>query len=275
MSTLRPVLSILALTIGAVFAGNVSAQIYDNGGLSTGATSNSGVAAPVGTMWSEVQNTTGETTFSNTLSGVSGSTQVATQFRLADDFVVPPGQNWTITAIETFAYKTTSPATPSPFAAATLQIWNGRPGDVGSTVLCGDTTTDVLASSTDTSLWRVFNSTVPGPAAPVTNRKIWNNRLTVPAACAASMFFVPGTYWVDFATTDTAGTAHFYPPVTIPGSRVPPGTPNARQFVSTTGVWQDVIDVGNPDSLAPDLQQEFPFLLFGTLPVSLQSFSVD
>ena len=45
--------------------------LYDNGGLATGAVSESGVAAPVGTQWSEVQHDTGNMTSSNTLSGVS------------------------------------------------------------------------------------------------------------------------------------------------------------------------------------------------------------
>ena len=275
MSTFRPVLAVLSLAIGAVISGNASAQIYTNGPLSTGATAEVGTAAPAGTTWSELQHDTGNTTVANGSAGISGSTQVATQFRLADDFTVPVGQNWTITAVETFAYKTGSAATPSPFTAATLQIWSGRPGDVGSTVLCGDTTTNVLASSTDSLMFRLFNSVVPNTSNPPgTTRRIWRNRLTVPAACSGAMFFTPGTYWLDFATTDSAAGAHFYPNVTVAGSRTPPGTPNSRQFVSTAGVWADVLDTGTPVT-PPSIPQEFPFLLFGTLPVSLQSFSVD
>ncbi len=272
MSTLRPAFTVLALMIGAVVSGNVSAQIYSNGPLSTGATTESGVAAPAGTTWSEVQHDVGVTTEGN---GTAGSSGYAGTFRLADNFVVPAGQSWSITAVETFAYKTGSAATPSPFVAATLQIWNGRPGDPGAVVLCGNTTTNVLASSTDTLMWRIFNTAVPPPGtASGTTRKIWRNRMTVPAACAGSMFFTAGTYWLDFDTTDSVGTAHFYPLVTVPGSRTPPGTPNARQFTVGTGIWTDAFDTGNP-AAAPDIIQELPFFLFGTLPVSLQSFSVD
>lgn len=270
MSMLRPAFTVLALAIGAVVSGNVSAQIYNNGPLSTGPTSNSGVAAPAGTTWSELQNNVGNTTESNTIGGFSGN---APSWRLADDFVVPAGQNWTINAIETFAYKTGAAAAPSPFVTSTLRIWSGRPGDVGSTIRCGDTTTNVLASSTDALMFRLFNSAVPAPGSAVgTTRRIWRNRLTVPAACAGAMFFTPGTYWIDYDTTDSTAGAHFYPVVTIPGSRTPPGIANARQ--SNAGVWGDVIDTGTP-ATAPDIAQSLPFLLFGTVPVSLQSFSVD
>ncbi|MFZ2236491.1 MAG: hypothetical protein WBP11_06680 [Dokdonella sp.] len=271
MSTFRPVLAVLSLAIGAVISGNASAQIYTNGPISTGATTESGVAAPAGTTWSELQHDVGNTTESNTTLGTSGN---AGSFRLADDFVVPPGQNWTISAIETFAYKTGSAATPSPFVAATLRIWDGRPGDPGAAVLCGDTTTNVLASTTDSLIFRTGGTVVPLPATPGTTRKVWRNRLTVPAACAGAMFFTPGTYWVDYDTADSLAGAHFYPLVTVPGTRTPPGTPNARQFAVTGATWSDVIDLGNP-ATAPDIAQELPFLLFGTLPVSLQSFSVD
>lgn len=271
MSTFRPAFSLLALAVAAVFSGNVSAQIYSNGPISTGATSESGVAAPAGSTWSEMQHDVGNTTVANTTLGVGGA--ATSNLRLADDFVVPAGQNWTISAIETFAYKTGSAATPSPFVSATLQIWNGRPGDVGSTVLCGDTTTNVLTSTTDTLIFRTANSVVPAPGAvPGTTRRIWRNRFSVPAGCSGAMFFVPGTYWLDYNTTDSAGTAHFYPPVTVVGSRLVPGAPNSRQFNVTA--WVDISDAGTP-ATPPNVPLALPFELFGTLPVSLQSFSVD
>jgi hypothetical protein len=48
------------------------AQTYMNGGLSTGATSKSGAAAPTGYTWSELQNNTGNTTETNTSLGLGG-----------------------------------------------------------------------------------------------------------------------------------------------------------------------------------------------------------
>ena len=73
-----------------------AAVIFDNGGLATGATSNSGVAAPAGTQWSEGQSNFGNTTESNTLNGVGCQLiGAATANRCADDFNVPVGQTWT------------------------------------------------------------------------------------------------------------------------------------------------------------------------------------
>ncbi|MBL0306282.1 MAG: hypothetical protein IPQ25_09675 [Chitinophagaceae bacterium] len=48
-------LSPLFLILFFLVAGKINSQQYVNGNLSTGATSSSGVAAPAGTTWSEVQ----------------------------------------------------------------------------------------------------------------------------------------------------------------------------------------------------------------------------
>ena len=123
-------------------------------------------------------------------------------------------------------------------------------------------------------MFRTGNTVVPAPGStPGTTRRIWRNRFAVPAACAGTGFFTPGTYWIDFNTTDSGAGTHFYPLVTVPGSRTPPGTPNARQYNVTT--WVDITDTGNPAGVGPTITQELPFLLLGTVPVSLQSFSVD
>jgi CSLREA domain-containing protein len=236
--------------------------IFDNGGLATGATTNSGVAAPVGTQWSEVQNETGVTTFSNTLAGVSGSV-TATVFRIADDFTVPPGETWTVDAVVFYAYQTGFAGAVSPINAYTLRIWDGVPDAPGSSVLCGDTTTDQLVASDDSGLWRVFNTQVPAPGTvPATNRRIWASTLDIPGSCAAPGAFPEGTYWLDWNSRIGTTTAHFAPTVTVPGARNRPGD-NARQFNGTA--WVDVLDVGNPDLIAPDVTQDFPFQLYGSI----------
>jgi hypothetical protein len=244
--------------------------IYTNGTLSTGATAENGAAAPAGTNWSEVQHDTGNTTEANTNGGYS---VYGGSFRLADDFTVPAGQNWTLTGINVFGYKTGSAATPSPFVSATLEIWNGRPGDPTSTLICGDASTNVLAGSTDVSLFRIFNSAVPPPgSAPGTTRRIWRNQLTMPAACAGADFFTAGsTYWFVWDTTDSAAGTHFAPSNTIPGARSAAGD-NARQFVASSASWTDVIDLGAP-ATAPDVPQDFPFQLLGTASVPDRIFA--
>lgn len=265
MSSYVGLVRVLAAVSSLLLAPAALAQIYVNGTLSSGPTSDSGVAAPAGANFAELQHPTGNTAEANTSAGYSNP---GGQFRLADDFTVPANENWTLTAVNVFDYKTGSPATPSPFVSATLQIWNGRPGDAGATVLCGDTSTNVLASSTDANLFRLFNSVAPPPGSAVgTTRRIWQNRLTVPAACAGADFFTGGnTYWISWDTTDSSAGSHFAPTEVILGSRENPNG-NARQLTVSSSTWTDVIDTGNPDT-APDYPQDFPFTLEGTIATS-------
>src|SRR5205085_8083976 len=129
-----------------------------NGGLNPQANTESGVSAPAGFFWSEVQHDTGNTTESNTNAGYAS---LQGSFRLADDFTI--SQPCTINSVVIYAYQTGAPATPSPFTGFTLQIHNGRPGDPGSMVVFGDTTTNRLASSVDSTFYRIFNTVVPPP----------------------------------------------------------------------------------------------------------------
>ncbi len=235
-----------------------STFLYDNGPLATGPTSNSGVAAPAGTQWSENQNETGNTTYANTLAGVGCAATTTTVFRCADNFTVPAGETWTIDQVAVYAYQTNFAGTTSPITGATLEIWNGVPGSAGSTVIFGDPTTNRLATSTDSLLWRIFNSAVPAPGtAPATNRRIWDTRINVSPALELSA----GTYWISWNAQNAALGALFFPPTTIPGIRGEPSW-DARQFTATG--WQNVIDVGNPDAAAPDIPLDFPFKLIGT-----------
>jgi hypothetical protein len=65
-----------------------AALLYSNGGFSTGPKSKSGVSAPAGATFSEVQNDAASTTESN---GITGFGAAQGGNRLADDFTVPAG----------------------------------------------------------------------------------------------------------------------------------------------------------------------------------------
>ncbi|KXK05984.1 MAG: IPT/TIG domain, FG-GAP repeat-containing protein [Acidobacteria bacterium OLB17] len=233
-----------------------SPYLYDNAGLATGTMTESGVAAPTDYQWSELQHDTGNTTESNTTLGTSCSLTTSTSFRCADDFTVPAGQSWTVDQVVTFAYQTGFSGTTSPITAATLQIWDGVPGDPGSSVIFGDTTTNRLASSTEAHLYRIGGTVVPTPTTPGTTRKVWQNNISVTPGLVLSA----GTYWIDYQTAVAANAAHFSPPATAIGSRTQPGW-NARQFNGTT--WAAAMDTGNPAS-APDVPVDFPFKLVGS-----------
>ncbi len=267
---------LLALILSAAVLNIKAVTIYDNGTLATGATSKSGVAAPAGKQWSEAQNDFGVTNYANSTAGLSCSV-TATVFRCADDFNVPVGQTWTINQVLVFAYQTGFVGATSPITAATLRIWNGRPNDAGSTIVFGDTTTNRLGTSTDSNLFRVFNTIVGAganpPTAPGTTRIVWQNNLTVSPAAVLTA----GNYWIDWNTTIGATTAHFAPASTVIGTRSVPGG-NARQF---TTAWVDANDAGQTPTGNPlpiPLQQEFPFKLDGTIagaPLAPRSRSLD
>ena len=201
------------------------------------------MAAPAGFFWSEVQHDAGNTTQANTNAGYA-DTQGTN--RLADNFTLT--QACTINNVVFYGYLTGAPATPSPFTAYTLQIHDRRPGDPGDVILFGDTTTNRLASSVDSTYYRIFNTVVPPPGTPPgTTRKIWRNMVTVGITLPA------GTYWLDWASTVTGAANHFAPSKTIAGARGAAGD-NARQFAG--GVWVDVTDAGNPASGTP-VPQDF------------------
>ncbi len=230
--------------------------IYDNGPLATGTVSRSGVTAPAG-QWSEVSYDYGSTTATNTTIGVGCQLVTGSAAnRCADDFNVPVGQTWTINQILFYAYQTNSVA--NPFVGVYVQIWRGRPGDAGSTIVFGDTTTNRLASTSDAGFYRISNSGPPLNSVPGTARIVRQiNANVAPAAVLTA-----GNYWVDFEF-DAGATGNFAPPVTITGARGIPGQ-NARQFVSTTSTWGDIFDTGNPTTES-DIPQDMPFKLDGSV----------
>lgn len=229
--------------------------LYNNGNVSTGATTESGVAAPDGFTWSENQHDTGNTTEVNTALGF-GATLAPTGNRLADNFTVPAGQTWTITSVSVLGFVSGWTTLQSPFSGATLQIWDGRPGDVGSNVVFGDTTTDCLISSTPSNIY-VIRNTVVQPVTQGFTRPLWTNKLSV----SPSLTLGPGTYWIDFQATSFNNAAVFFRNVVAAGVRTQNDW-NARQYSIANNSWANILDTGAPSS-APDVPQDIAFEVSG------------
>lgn len=251
------ILAALAGTTGTVLAG---APLYSNRGgtanptmigLSTGTVSGAGTAAPAGFEWSECQNDGAGT--ANTAAGFTSSVSGTTgAFRLADDFTVT-GPGWSLTGLRVFGYQTGSSPTASPIIGGNVNIWNGRPGDAGASVIA----TGSFSGMANTNLYRIFSTTTPSPAPSNANTL----RLIRAVDFALSVTLTPGTYWIDFQFVPVSGTI-FAPSLTEPGTRSFVTGSNARQL-TTTG-WTDAVDTGNP-ATGPDVTQDLPFLLEGSV----------
>ena len=154
--------------------------------------------------------------------------QVVNNNRVADDFTVPAGQTWDIGQITFFAYQTGA-GNVSTITAVNLQIWDGVPGEVGSNVVFGDTTTNRLSDTSWTEIYRVTEE----DSGINTDRAIMANVVTVGTSLGE------GTYWLDWQSDGSLASGPWAPPVTINGQNT---TGNARQFIGDTGTWDDIVD---------------------------------
>jgi hypothetical protein len=161
-------------------------------------------------------------------------------WRVADDFMVPAGQNWDITQLKFYGYQTGS-TTTSPFTGLTAEIWNGRPGDVGSAVVWGNLTDNLLTSSDFTGIYRVTSSTLTDSGRPI-----------MELSADVSLSLPSGSYWLEWAASGSLASGPWVPPITIVGQ---PSTGNARRFSGSS--WVDITD-GQNSAL-----QGLPFSLVG------------
>jgi hypothetical protein len=235
--------------------------IYSNGSadpsvvaLSTGAVSGSGVAAPAGGTWSELQGAGG---VCNAAGGFAGhATGAGGAFRLADDFVVADNPGWRVDAVAFYAYQTGASGATSPFSGVNVRVWNGRPGDAGSTVVFGDTSTNRMTAATSTGIYRTFNTTVAPATSPDSSKLIWRLQVDM-----NHLFLAPGHYWLDWQYTTLAADGEaFSPAATLLGTRTQSGW-NARQL-GTSLQWADLGDGGKP-ATAADVSVDLPFMLIG------------
>jgi hypothetical protein len=247
----------------ALAASSAVANLYSNKSanpalpaLNPTSPSNSGVAAPAGNFWSECENN--NPTQANTVAGFTVFRNAAqtSNFAAADDFTVTDAGGWQIDSACFYAYRTGNVGA-SPFARTYLQIWNGRPGDPGSAVIFGNLTTNRQIGTTETNMYRIFNTVVPPASAPGTTRRIWENEASVGTVLG------PGTYWIEwtYEMTSDAFTS-FSPSTTHEGSRVPPGVANGRQRNGAT--WADIVDTGQ-GTAPPPAPQEWAFVLKGSV----------
>ncbi len=156
---------------------------------------------------------------------------------LADDFVVPMGETWTLDTIKVFAYQSLdSTSTTSTMIGGAYRIWCGDPTN-GGIVVADHTSSNQLVSTTWKGVYRVANTDLAFGVCSsfTTRRKIMEVILQGNGITLGS-----GTYWLEYALvgTSTSGNSPFTPPITIPGTLV---TGNAKYHTSTAGQWINLL----------------------------------
>lgn len=268
-------LTLFCLSLVVLSVNDSVAQLYSNGSLVTGTVATDGFAAPPGYSWSELQNNTGNNSQVNGTSGLPGYYYAdgSLNYALADDFIVPEGQVWSVTSFDFFCYEPIYSGSVPPINQLKIRLYNSDPSLLSSTPIAGDLTTNVYdaANSENAFIYRIFNATVPSPQQPNFSRKVFRVRGSLNTTLPA------GHYWVEFQVHATDNTEIFFPPVTVVGSRSVAGANSkinviASFFPSDVLGWGTNTDIGIPNS-APDVALALPFIVNGTSTLSLEDYT--
>ncbi|MBE9548568.1 MAG: hypothetical protein IMF09_04110 [Proteobacteria bacterium] len=170
--------------------------------------------------------------------------QVAADNRIADDFTINSPGGWLISNITFYAYQTSSSIT-STMTAANLRIWDGIPGEVGSQVVWGDDSTNIMTATGWSGIYRVTETTSGDTLRPIMTNEV-----------AVNTVLIPGTYWLDWQTDGTLISGPWAPPISILGQAV---TGNGMQSVDGGVTYAAVVDSGTADPAG------FPFIIAGNL----------
>ena len=204
------------------------AELWDNGPLVTHPGGGAG-----GADASALQTALGMDSYGFNTSATAG-------MRVADDFTVTGG-GWFISTITFFGYQTGS-STTSTFTALNLRIWDGPPDQATSSVVWGDTTTNRLAGSVWSNIYRVLDTAMTN-----TDRPIMALEATV------NTFLPAGTYWLDWQADGTLASGPWVAPISIVGQTT---TGNAMQYTTADG-WFALEDGGTATP------QGLPFIIEG------------
>jgi hypothetical protein len=177
--------------------------------------------------------------------------------RIADDFTVGDAAGWDVTTITFYAYQSGA-GQPSTISGVNLQIWDGDPSDVASSVVWGDSSTNVMSATGWSGIYRVTESSTG----------VATDRAIMTATVDVNSYLPAGTYWLDWQLDGSASfSGPWAPPITVNGQTT---TGNGLQF---TGAWAAANDGGTTT------QQGFPFVIDGNVfaptDVSFSSFSGD
>jgi subtilisin-like proprotein convertase family protein len=208
-------------------------QQYVNGNVSTGTVNSSASVAPAGGSWSELQGNNSTLGFNSN----AGSNNT-----LLDDFTVFTAP-WNISKITFYAFSTGYTGVTSPFDDVRVKIYSGNPSTGTPNVIYGDLTTNRLAGTSATRIFRIASGSGD------TTRQIWKVEATI------NQILNPGTYWIEWQVGSIAGANNpRFPTSTVLGSPTQTGN-NAIQHNIPGNTWSALTDG------TPAVPQDLPFVI--------------
>ena len=178
----------------------------------------------------------------NTLWGqwcsLTGETYVAEDLSVTDA--------WTIDSLIFYGYQT-RPAIPSPtstFTGLYVQIWNGDPDLSTSSVIWGDMTTNILATTRWTGCYRASADNITTALDPIMNI----------VAATPNLTLFSGDYWIEWACTGSLNPNPTANLITILGQI---NTGNAKKWNFQNSTWDNIVDDGSGGT------KGLPFQVYG------------
>jgi hypothetical protein len=169
--------------------------------------------------------------------------QIFYDYRIADDFVVPAGETWTLEGVTFFAYQTNS-TTTSTITEVHFELWDNIPP--GGNILYGDMATNQMIATGWTNCYRVLEDSM----GQATNRPIMADE----CAFTPAQTIGEGQYWFAWQTDGTLSSGPWAGPIAIWDV---PSTGDGLQSTDGGATYVPITDGGN---LMP---QGFPFIING------------
>lgn len=173
-------------------------------------------------------------------------------FWIADDFTVPVGETWNLDSVLIFGYQTNS-GNISSMTGLYAYILDKSPDDPTAVVVAGDSTINGITETNWTGIYRTSETTVATSVA----------RPIMVTSAGLSGSLTAGTYWLAWSQEGSVASGPWNPPLT----EVNTITGNAKQFVLSSGLWQDVIDTATAGA-SDDAAQGMPFMLVGNIVIT-------
>ncbi len=261
-------------------AGLTAGIAFGNGPISTGTVSYSGVAAAAGNLWAESVTQKNAGTGDSCIANLGGLGFWG-GFRGSDDFIVPAGETWTVSAITVYLFSPNAASTRAPITTGTLALWNGFPDAAGSSIVAGDRTTARTPTQTITNMYFNFSTADNTSTVPTTAFRNWAVSLPLPSAVTLN----PGHYYFDFDYTGQPAAGSYSGFVSVMTSAPAGGTfdngggNSLTGFFSGTppvswgGIYDDPFGVDAAGNVVVDgtclpYQFDLPFQVVGTRTVT-------